>query len=236
MLDTVGSLALEPEFQSFVVICVVVYLALFAAAEIFIKTERARRISECATSVAFILLCVFWGAANGGRELLIDRSMPWQKVSGGSAVRLVDVRSIRGWGEGNPDNVDAGAAVTHGDHQVNKEVGAEVFDRILEQLNLPYSGAKIVDMDQAQWEAFLRGLRPSDRLLIGRIPFAVVDGRSNDGRIRRATLFANDTMEILDREGRVKSRICVDNIFNVPDTFSAQREAIKISYGSGRCL
>jgi hypothetical protein len=235
MLDTVASLAIEPEFHGFVLLALFLYGLIFFLTEGYVRSDKAGRSIEFLTSAAFILICVFWGALNGERQLLLDKSMPFQGISGGASVRLIDVRSVRGWLEGEPDRSDEKAVVKHGDHRVNAGYGPVIFDRIFELMNLPYSGRSVVGMSQLEWERFLRGLRDSDRLQIGRIPFAVVEVRVGDGPATRFTLFKNDSATLsTPKDGKV-AVLCVRNIFNVPDNFSFERESIMLSYGRSRC-
>jgi hypothetical protein len=235
MLDAVGGHALEPEFQRFVVIAVIAYAAIFLLTERFARTGRMRRWVEFLTSAGFILLCVFWGAANGGRQILLNRSMPFEEVGSGASVRLVGVRSLRGWLEGDPDKMDEVVSPQHGDHRVNKGYGAAVFDRVFEEMGSPHRSAEVMDLSQEGWGDFLRGLRGSDRLLIGRISFAVMEARLDDGRPHRFIMFKNDHAAIRSADGERLAVVCVRNIFNVPDNFSPELESVMVSYGKRRC-
>lgn len=233
MVDTLINLALQPEYQIFVLISLTAYVAMFLLVERFAKSDFHRRAALLAATVLFILFCMVWSAHNDTRQLLIDKSMSFQRITGRMDLRLMDVRSLDGWGEGESAVGEGRERLVHGNRPADQGLpdAANTIGRVLDLMGLPQSGAQVVAMSPDEWVAFLRGLDSLQRRQIGRIPFAVVEIRSDDDKIDRVVMFRNDRHTVRDKAGRVVGRICLDRIFNVADAVSGEREAIMISHG-----
>lgn len=237
MLGTVASLAIDPRFQLFVAVSLVIYVGVFVAAELYAPTERMRRIIEVGVTAIFSLVCLFWGAHNGSRSLYLETSMPPQKIAGGGTVQLQDITSVNGWNEGRIAPSGSGFSIAHGDHRVNRSRpdAARIMTALFRQLDIQHPVDQVLQMPQAQWEAFLRDLPDQKRPYLGGIPFAVIEVRANDGTVRRETVFKNDEVQVRDKSGGVESFVCIDRVLDIRERTSNEKEAVMVTHAAGSC-
>jgi len=238
MLGTASNIMLLPNYQIFVIVALFIFFLIFLLMEWFIPSGFWQRLAEFLATAVFIVFCMVWSVHNDAAPLLIDKSMRFQRVTGEIDIRLLDVRSLEGWGEGESDVGSTRERLVHGDHRVNQAQPdparpnpVPIIDRVLDHIGAPHRGEEIARMSQEQWVSYLRGLNSIQRRQIGRIPFAVIEIRSDDDRIERIVMFRNDRHTVRDQAGNIVGRICVDRVFNVADTVSGEREAVRINHG-----
>lgn len=236
MLGAAGNLALMPEYRVFVIVSILAYIVLFWIIETRIGSSRARRAIEVGMAAVFIVITMTWSAYHYVPSLLIAKGAHFEHV-GSLRVQLNDVKSLRGWGEGQAVSTPGHEELLHGDHRVNRGLSNArwIFDRIFDRMGLPHRN-DVLTMSQQQWFAFLRDdLDPVQQRQIGKIPFAIVDVQTADGAIQTMIMFRNDRREVRDRSGASAGFLCMDRIFDVPDVVSGEREAVLISVGAPNC-
>lgn len=238
MLGTVGNLALLPEFRTFVIVSILTYIVIFCLIEGLVRSTRLRRFIEVGLAAASIMISMAWSVYHSAGPLLIDKGMSFRHVSSDVEVQLIDVLSLKGWGEGEAVLHAGHEELLHGNFEINQRLPQArwVFDRIFDRMGLPRRSDELIGMtEQRQWVAFLRGLNSVQRHQIGKIPFAMIDVRTGDGHVQQLLMFRNDTRVVRDAGGAVAGVLCLDHVFDVADVVSGEREAVVLSHGRSSC-
>jgi hypothetical protein len=184
-----------------------------------IKGEGAKK----ATNVILAGLVILGAGANGRIQEKHDNDLKGDRLiikneslhlSKRVSVRLLDVASFDGWGEGPAS--EHGSKLTIGIGSVEeskaKPDAAQMFDRLKPLVGLSPQSKSIKDMDQAEWEGLNVAAGPAQRARLASkswCSFAIAGAQP-----RTMSLFAGQPEAVLDAAGKQIGLLQVVNVFN----------------------
>lgn len=182
------------------------------------------------------LVLVVWAAAGTLTtvpepvDFIIQKGEGPKRIVGEVSVRVKDVVSLRGWGEGGPEGGNSQqVCYTHGNVADNAEYSA-AFGQILGELHTSVTPSQLARMSQAEWGDFLLSLKPAERDRIGAIEFAYLRLDPGSGHsVEVGPLFQGDEIH-LSKYSDAHGRLRVLRIFNTPERISGVPEAILLGY------
>jgi len=212
----------------------VVGLVVYAVAMFFLTSERWKNVVRILLSGLLILVTGSFvseiSKKTGGVISTVDK---YQPISDGISIKLNDVFSLRGWGEGKPEPNEINAIWPHGDHKRNMSRGSDDIDFILKVVLKEIQESEIsvddwINFDQNEWEQFLHGLSKANRDKVGGIAFAYISIQDGGKEIELPPQRSGivDLSEYTSKSGFLE----IEQIYNTLEGASGTPEAIKYNY------
>ncbi len=153
-------------------------------------------------------------------------------LKNGLRVRLIDVRSPRGWNERVISTSGASSMIGIGDHSGNADIPITIWSEILSNIQTNIRPSDVKSMNQNQFEEFLLSLTPNERKLLSRWSWAHILVLDPDSGNRAEFKFATRDKQLVLSLGEENGTMIIKNIFNVPDVSGFENEAVLFEFRS----
>lgn len=220
-------------FNPMGLIGILVLLSISIFSKAFIPSKAWQAAVEMGCILISVLIAVYIGfqTGNAEKDFIVQKNQGSIDLSPGFRIKLVDIRSLRGVGEGEESIMKGESFLGVGDHRLNKDIQQETINTVISKIRSPNGNLDIKSMNQKQWERFLSSLSSIERRKLSNYSWAIVEIYYNGKLKIKKDVFRGDQL-YLDEDDRKKGSIVIKHLFNVPDFTGDDEETIIITHST----